>query len=204
MSHTNSNKELLMVVAAEVVICIKCDLWKTRRKAVPGIGNTESKVLLIGEAPGESEDFKGEPFVGSAGKFLDELLSQIGLSRNDVFITNIVKCRPPGNRDPSPTEIETCNPYLNRQIGIIQPKLIVTLGKHSTAYLFSKTNLPFHSITQAHGKAYETSLFGMKITIFPTFHPAAALYHARYKDELLKDFQLLRSELLKRELITSS
>ena len=112
MSHTNSNKELLMVVAAEVVICIKCDLWKTRRKAVPGIGNTESKVLLIGEAPGESEDFKGEPFVGSAGKFLDELLSQIGLSRNDVFITNIVKCRPPGNRDPSPTEIETCNPYL--------------------------------------------------------------------------------------------
>jgi len=201
MSHTNSNKELLMVVAAEVVVCPKCDLWKTRRNAVPGIGNTETKVLLIGEAPGESEDIRGEPFVGSAGKLLDELLSQIGLSRNDVFITNIVKCRPPGNRDPSPTEIETCNPYLNRQIGIIQPKLIITLGKHSTEYLFSKTNLPFYSITQAHGKAHETSIFGMKTTVFPTFHPAAALYNARYKDELVKDFQQIRSELLKRGLI---
>ncbi len=201
MVHADSNKELLMVVAAEVVICVKCDLWKTRRNAVPGIGNTEAKVLLIGEAPGESEDFKGEPFVGSAGKFLDELLSQIGLSRNDVFITNIVKCRPPSNRDPLPIEIETCTPYLNRQIGIIEPKLIVTLGRHSTQYLFSKTNLPFYSITRAHGRAYGTSIYGMKVTIFPTFHPAAALYHPRYKDELLKDFQQLRIELLKRELI---
>jgi uracil-DNA glycosylase len=201
MVHADSNKELLMVVAAEVVICVKCDLWKTRRNAVPGIGNTEAKVLLIGEAPGESEDFKGEPFVGSAGKFLDELLSRTGLSRNDVFITNIVKCRPPGNRDPLPIEIETCTPYLNRQIGIIEPKLIVTLGRHSTQYLFSKANLPFYSITRAHGRAYETSIYGMKVTIFPTFHPAAALYHPRYKDELLKDFQQLRTELLKRELI---
>ncbi len=201
MSHTNSNSELLNVVAAEVVICIKCDLWKTRKKAVPGIGNTETKVLLIGEAPGGSEDIKGEPFVGSAGKFLDELLIEAGLSRKDVFITNIVKCRPPENRDPSTEEIETCTPYLNRQISIIEPKLIVTLGKHSTDYVFSKANIPFRSITQAHGKTYELSIYGMKITVFPTFHPAAALYSAGYKDELLKDFRQLRKELLKREIV---
>jgi uracil-DNA glycosylase family 4 len=201
MSHTNSNSELLNVVAAEVVICIKCDLWKTRKKAVPGIGNTETKVLLIGEAPGGSEDIKGEPFVGSAGKFLDELLIEAGLSRKDVFITNIVKCRPPENRDPSTEETETCTPYLNRQISIIEPRLIVTLGKHSTDYVFSKANIPFRSITQAHGKTYELSIYGMKITVFPTFHPAAALYSAGYKDELLKDFRQLRKELLKREIV---
>jgi DNA polymerase len=202
MSHMNSNSELLNVVAAEVVVCIKCDLWKTRTKAVPGVGNTETKVLLIGEAPGGSEDIKGEPFVGSAGKFLDELLIEAGLSRKDVFITNIVKCRPPDNRDPSTEEIETCTPYLNRQTNIIEPRLIVTLGKHSTAYIFSKANIPFHSITQTHGKTYEISIHGMKITVFPTFHPAAALYNAKYGDELLKDFRQLRKELLKREIVT--
>jgi uracil-DNA glycosylase family 4 len=201
MIHTNTNKELLNNVASEVVICIKCDLSKTRRKAAPGTGNTETKILLIGEAPGESEDIKGEPFVGSAGKFLDELLNQISLSRNDVFITNIVKCRPPNNRDPLPTEIETCTPYLNRQIGTLEPKFIITLGRHSTAYIFSKTNLPFTSITQTRGKTYDTSLLGLKITIFPTFHPAAALYHARYKDQLQKDFDQIKIELQKRGLI---
>jgi uracil-DNA glycosylase family 4 len=202
MSHTNSNSELLNVVAAEVVICIKCDLWKTRKKAVPGTGSTETKVLLIGEAPGGSEDVQGEPFVGSAGKFLDELLIEAGLSRKDVFITNIVKCRPPENRDPSTEEIETCTPYLNRQIGIIEPRLIVTLGRHSTAYIFSKANIPFCSITQTHGKTCEISIHGTKITVFPTYHPAAALYSTAYKNELLKDFRQLRKELLKREIAT--
>lgn len=201
MSYTYSNDELLDGVAAEVVICTKCDLWKNRRKAVPGIGKTNTGIFLVGEAPGQSEDHVGEPFVGSAGKFLDELLAEIGLTRKNVFITNIVKCRPPENRDPQPNEIETCTPYLNRQIGIIQPKFIITLGKHSTSYIFSKTSLTFRSISQARGKVYETSLLGMKITVFPTFHPAAALYSAQYKTQLLEDFKQIGNELLKRDLI---
>lgn len=199
-SHSYSNKELLNVVAAEVVVCTKCDLWIARNKAVPGIGDPESQIMLVGEAPGRSEDTKGEPFVGSAGKFLDELLSEIGHTRSDVFITNVVKCRPPENRDPTPHEVETCTPYLNRQIGIIEPKFIITLGKHSTAYIFSRTNLPFNNITRTRGKVYEISLYGMKIAVFPTFHPAAALYSAEYKQQLVKDFQQIRSELLARGL----
>jgi uracil-DNA glycosylase family 4 len=195
-----SNKHLLDAVAAEVVVCIKCDLWKGRKKAVPGVGSPESRVLFIGEAPGQSEDLKGEPFVGAAGKLLDTLLSEIGFSRADVFITNVVKCRPPGNRDPKLDEIETCTPYLNRQIGIIEPRFIVTLGNHSTAYILSKARLPFRSITQARGKAYETTVFGLKTTVFPTFHPAAALYSGRYKKQLEEDFQRIKEELLKRGL----
>jgi DNA polymerase len=199
-----SNKHLLDAVAAEVVGCVKCDLWKGRKKAVPGVGNPESRVMFIGEAPGQSEDLKGEPFVGAAGKFLDTLLSEIGFSRADVFITNVVKCRPPRNRDPRPDEIETCTPYLNRQIGIIQPRFIVTLGNHSTAYILSKAKLPFHSITQARGKVYETSILGLKVAVFPTFHPAAALYSARYEKQLDEDFKLIKEQLLKRGLVSPS
>ena len=190
-----SKKELLDAVAKEVVVCVKCLLWKNRKKAVPGEGNPESQIMLIGEAPGQSEDIEGKPFVGTAGKFLETLLSEIGLSRDDVFICNIVKCRPPGNREPMPNEIQTCTPYLDRQIKIIKPKFIVTLGNYSTAYIFSKANLPFNSITQARGKCYQATILDMQITIFPTFHPAAALYSAKYKETLQRDFQLLKNEL---------
>jgi uracil-DNA glycosylase family 4 len=190
-----SDKELLDNVAAEVVICTKCCLWKDRKKAVPGIGNPESRLMLIGEAPGRSEDIKGEPFVGTAGKFLDTLLSEIGFSRKDVFITNVVKCRPPENRDPLPNEIETCTPYLNRQMGIIEPKMIITLGKHSTAYVLNKANLPFRSITQEHGKIREAKILGVKTLVLPTFHPAAALYNASYEKQIREDFQLAKVEL---------
>jgi DNA polymerase len=196
-----SKKEFLDAVAAEVVVCTKCPLWKTRKNAVPGEGNSESPVMFIGEAPGQSEDFEGKPFVGAAGKFLETLLSEIGLSRNDVFICNIVKCRPPRNREPMPNEIQTCTPYLDRQIKIIKPKFIVTLGNYSTAYIFSKANLPFSGITRARGKFYESNILDMQITIFPTFHPAAALYSAKYKEQITKDFQLLRDELAKRGIV---
>ena len=199
-----SNKHFLDAVASEVMVCVKCDLWKGRKKAVPGVGNPASRVLFIGEAPGQAEDLKGEPFVGAAGKFLDTLLSEIGFSRADVFITNVVKCRPPRNREPKPDEIETCTPYLKRQIGIIQPRFIVTLGNHSTAYVLSKARLPFQSITQARGNVYETSILGLKVAVFPTFHPAAALYSARYKKQLEEDFQRMKEELLKRGLVSPS
>jgi uracil-DNA glycosylase family 4 len=198
----SSNKELLDNVATEVVVCTKCCLWKNRKKAVPGVGNPESKLMLVGEAPGRSEDIQGEPFVGAAGKLLDTLLSEIGLSRTQVFITNVVKCRPPENRDPLPDEIETCTPYLNRQIGIIQPAMIITLGKHSTAYVLGRANLPFSSITQEHGKAHEAVILGVETVIFPTFHPAATLYNAQYENQIRDDFQIMKKELLKREPVT--
>jgi uracil-DNA glycosylase family 4 len=190
-----SKKEFLDAVAKEVVVCVKCPLWKNRKKAVPGEGDAESLVMFIGEAPGQSEDIEGKPFVGAAGKFLETLLSEIGLSKDKVFIGNIVKCRPPRNREPMPDEIQTCTPYLDRQIRIIKPKVIVTLGNHSTAYILSKANLPFNSITKNHAKFYQATILGIQVTIFPTFHPAAALYSAKYKEMLQRDFQLLKNEL---------
>lgn len=197
-------KELLNAVAAEVTVCKKCHLWKTRKNAVPGEGNPNTQIMFIGEAPGYWEDVKGKPFVGAAGNFLDMLLSEIGFLRDGVFIGNVLKCRPPRNREPQSEEIQTCTPYLDRQVKIIQPKFIVTLGNHSTAYIFSKANLRFTSITQAHGKFYETTILGVKVTIFPTFHPAAALYSAKYKEQITSDFKLLKQELEKRGIVSNS
>jgi uracil-DNA glycosylase family 4 len=199
-----SKKELLDVVAAEVIVCIKCALWKTRKNAVPGEGNPEAEIILIGEAPGYWEDVRGKPFVGDAGKFLDSLLSEMGFSRENVFICNVLKCRPPKNREPMPIEIQTCTLYLDRQIRLIQPEFIVTLGNYSTAYIFSKAGLPFNSITRAHGKFYDISILDIKATIFATFHPAAALYSAKYKERTTDDFKLLRQELKKRGIVTQS
>jgi len=194
-------QENLDSITAEVVACTKCALWKTRKNAVPGEGNSNAKIMFIGEAPGYWEDVKGKPFVGAAGKFLDVLISGLGLSRNGVFIGNVLKCRPPGNREPSQTEIQTCTPYLDRQIRVIQPRVIVTLGNYSTAYIFSKVGLPFHGMTQTHGKFYEASFFGMQTLVFSTFHPAAALYNPKYKQLITQDFELLKRELTKRGVI---
>jgi uracil-DNA glycosylase family 4 len=192
-----SKKEFLDAVATEIIVCTKCPLWKTRKNAVPGEGNSETSVMFIGEAPGQSEDVKGKPFVGAAGKFLETMLSEISLSRNDVFICNIVKCRPPRNREPMPNEIQTCTPYLDRQIKIIKPKFIVTLGNYSTAYIFSKANLAFSGITKTRGKFFHAIILDMQMTIFPTFHPAAALYSAKYKETLQLDFHLLKNKLVR-------
>ena len=196
-----SKRELLDAISSEVTICQKCSLWKTRKNAVPGEGNPETQIMFIGEAPGYWEDVKGKPFVGAAGKFLDTLLSEIGFPREDVFIGNVLKCRPPGNREPQPDEIQTCTQYLDRQIKVIQPKFIVTLGNHSTTYIFSKAGLPFTSITQVHGKFHEGTILGMKVTIFPTFHPAAALYHPKYKQQIANDFKQLKQELSKKGIV---
>jgi DNA polymerase len=192
-----SAEELLEAIAAEITVCPRCRLSETRKKAVPGEGGVKSRVMFVGEGPGRNEDLEGRPFVGQAGKFLDTLLAEAGLIRNEVFVCNVVRCRPPENRDPLPDEVEACTPYLNRQITLIKPKLIVPLGKHSTAYMFSKAKLPFDSITKARGKLYETKLWGMQMTIFPTFHPAAALYNGEYKNQLAEDFRLLGKELLR-------
>ncbi|MEM2995487.1 MAG: type-4 uracil-DNA glycosylase [Candidatus Bathyarchaeia archaeon] len=196
-----SKKDILKAVADEVIVCRKCQLWKTRKNAVPGEGDPESPIMFVGEAPGYWEDVKGKPFVGAAGKFLDTLLSTIGFSRETVFICNVLKCRPPGNREPLPSEIQACTPFLDRQIQIIKPKVIVTLGSYSTAHIFLKANLPFEGITKTHGKTYEASILGLPITVFPTFHPAAALYSAKYKGEIADDFQKLKLELVGKGII---
>ncbi|MEM2250086.1 MAG: uracil-DNA glycosylase [Candidatus Bathyarchaeia archaeon] len=191
----SSKEAVLEDIASEVKACTKCGLWRTRKNAVPGCGDPNAKMMLIGEAPGYWEDIKGKPFVGAAGKFLDTLLAEAGLLRNQVFIGNVLKCRPPGNREPAPSEIEACTPFLDRQIMAIKPKLVVTLGKYSTAYIFAKAGIPFRGITEARGKFYPANVLGLAVVVFPTFHPAAGLYSAKYKHLLIGDFRLLKAKI---------
>jgi len=190
-----SKQELMDEVAAEVMACRKCGLWKKRKNPVPGEGTLNADVMFVGEAPGYWEDLKGKPFVGSAGQILDEMLSKIGLSRDRGYIGNVVKCRPPENRDPSASEIKTCVPYLDQQIRIIKPKIIVTLGRHSTFYIFSKCGLEAGGITKLHGRKYEVELLDFKVFVIPMYHPAAVLYNPKYRKDLERDFQLLGREL---------
>jgi DNA polymerase len=189
-----SKKELMKVIEDEVRNCKKCGLWKTRRNAVPGEGSLDTSLMFIGEAPGYWEDVKGRPFVGAAGKLLDSLLEGIGLSRENVYITNVVKCRPPKNRDPLPIEVETCTPYLNRQIQILQPKIIVTLGRHATSYILFKAGVQEDAgITRLRGQVYTAKLFGISLSVLPMFHPAAVLHNPKYRDALERDFHFLKA-----------
>ncbi|MBU1118659.1 uracil-DNA glycosylase [Patescibacteria group bacterium] len=164
--------------------CKRCTLSEGRTKTVPGSGDAKAAILFIGEGPGKNEDLQGLPFVGAAGQFLTELLGTIGLSREDVFIANVVKCRPPGNRDPLPEEVNACFPYLERQVQLIDPLLIVTLGRHSMNRF-----IPGKQISAAHGKAFRREIEGLgKRVFFPIYHPAAALYRPQLKDEIIADF----------------
>ena len=175
-------EEALVQVAKEVVVCPKCDLARSRKNAVPGEGPANAEIMLIGEGPGFHENEKGRPFVGAAGNFLNELLAEAGLQRSDVFITNVVKCRPPGNRDPMPDEIATCDQYLERQIAAIDPKIIITLGRFSMGKF-----LPGAKISSIHGQMRKV---GDRFVI-AMFHPAAALHQASIKPAILKDFAQL-------------
>ena len=190
-----SKRELLNAIAAEVVVCPKCPLCKSRKNAVPGDGSASSRLMFVGEAPGYHEDIEGKPFVGDAGKFLNMLLAEVPLSRKRVFITNIVKCRPPRNRAPKPLEIQACAPYLSRQICAIQPKFIVSLGSISASCMYEAARLPFKSITGVHGKFHEASVSGLNVTLFATFHPAAALHNPKYKQLIINDFKRLKQRL---------
>lgn len=165
--------------------CQRCSLAPTRTRLVFGSGDPHARLMLIGEAPGKSEDLTGEPFVGAAGKLLDELLAGIGLRRDDVFIANMVKCRPPGNRDPEPVEIETCSPFLARQVELIDPVVIATLGRFAAHYVLHTDA----SITSLRGKLYEVD--GRRVV--PVFHPAAALYDSSKRGVLEEDFRRLRA-----------
>jgi uracil-DNA glycosylase family 4 len=178
----------LAVVADEVRVCTRCALSARRTQAVPGEGNLRSDVLLVGEGPGAREDATGRPFVGPAGQLLDELLQSIGWERSDVFITNVVKCRPPGNRDPEPEEAAACAGYLERQEAALDPAIVVTLGRHSL-----RRYLPGARIGEAHGRL-RRSYTGQHV--FPMYHPAAALHQASLRDTLFRDMRGLPGALL--------
>ncbi len=173
--------------------CERCRLAQTRTQVVFGVGNPDADLMLVGEAPGFHEDKQGFPFVGQAGRLLDQLLAGIGLSRDDVYVANVLKCRPPGNRDPMPDEIERCEGYLFRQIELVQPALVATLGNFATKLLSGKQT----GITRVHGQEQHVTLGGRRVLLYPIYHPAAALYTPRMLEALRADFQRL-PELLGR------
>jgi len=177
--------------------CKACPLYKFRKNPVPGEGSLNATVMLIGEAPGRREDETGRPFVGAAGKYLNELLSKAGLSREEVFITNVVKCRPPNNRDPEPEEILKCSQHTDRIIRLVSPKVIVTLGNHSGKYIIEYLGgRKWHGVTRARGRVYDLMILGLRVRVIPTYHPAAALYNPRLKSTIEQDFIRLGKELL--------
>ncbi|WP_456396148.1 type-4 uracil-DNA glycosylase [Thermococcus sp.] len=187
--------EAMKRLEEKIKSCRKCPLGQLRTNAVPGSGSYDAGIMFVGEAPGYWEDQKGLPFVGRAGRILDELLEEIGLKREEVYITNIVKCRPPGNRDPSEEEIRACSPYLDMQIDIIRPRIIVPLGRHSMGYILRKFGFEPEPISRIHGKVFEArTLFG-RILIVPVYHPAVALYKPALKEELRRDFRNIRALL---------
>ena len=167
--------------------CVRCPLHEGRTKVVFGSGNADADLMFVGEAPGMHEDQQGLPFVGRAGKLLDQLLGEVGLARSDVFITNVLLCRPPGNRDPRPEEIETCKPYLHRKIELIEPKLICTLGNFATKLITRSQR----GITGVHGRPQVHELGGRTVRVYPLYHPAAALRSTKTLEELRADFARL-------------
>ena len=166
----------------QVRSCTLCSLSRKRNRAVPGEGPPSADILFVGEGPGFHEDQQGRPFVGAAGQLLEKLLNSIGLRRQEVYITNMVKCRPPNNRDPLPSEIQACRPYLDRQLDLVAPKVVVTLGRYSLARFF-----PNETIGKARGIPRKWN----GLTVYPVYHPAAALRSSKLRETLEKDFQML-------------
>jgi len=175
----------------EIKECQRCELWKTRTNPVAGEGSLTAKVMFVGEAPGYYEDLKGRPFVGKAGKILDELLGSVGLERSEVYIANVLKCRPPGNRNPATVEIRACTPYLDAQMEIIKPTVIATLGNFSLGYIFNKFGLKADKISKIHGKVFKVSTIAGIKKIVPLYHPAVATYNPGMKEVLIDDFKEL-------------
>ncbi|MCZ6631499.1 MAG: uracil-DNA glycosylase [Actinobacteria bacterium] len=171
------------------LICTQCGLAETRTNVVFGAGHRLARLMIVGEAPGKNEDLQGEPFVGAAGLLLDELLAEIDIARPEVYIANVLKCRPPANRDPRPDEIEACKPYLQEQIRMIRPDVVMTLGNFATKLLLRTET----GITRLRGQRYD---WWLGATLIPTFHPAAALRGGeRVKDQMREDFALVRAVL---------
>ncbi len=180
-------REELVALYHEARACTRCPLHESRTQVVFGNGNADADLMFVGEAPGFHEDAQGTPFVGRAGQLLDELLGENGMSRDDVFVTNVLKSRPPDNRDPQPDEIDACRPYLQRQVELIEPRVICTLGNFATKLLSRSSR----GITQVHGQAQLHEIGGRQVRLYPLFHPAAALRTPRVKEQLREDFARL-------------
>ena len=185
MSDAEPRRERLVEIYNQASICEKCPLSETRNRVVFGAGNADADLMFVGEAPGAEEDRQGLPFVGRAGAFLTELLEGIGLQREDVFIANVLKCRPPGNRDPQPEEIDSCRPWLEQQVELIQPRVIGTLGNFSTKLLTGKPA----GITKVRGVPQQRLIGERWVYMLPLFHPAAGLRTPRVAEQLREDFQ---------------
>lgn len=183
------NAEKMREIDKEIISCTNCPLHLSRNNAVPGEGPAPARLMLIGEGPGKREDELGKPFVGRAGSILDELLASVGIERKEVFITSVVKCRPPGNRDPTGDEISACMPYLLRQIRLVSPAVIVPMGRFATASLFSHFDLKFESLGKVRRK---TVLLPGGTIVFPVYHPAVITHNPAKKEELEEDFTELR------------
>ena len=177
----------LDLYATQTAGCTRCRLAEGRTQVVFGVGNPAAELMFVGEAPGFHEDKQGFPFVGQAGKLLDRLLGGIGLSRADVYIANVIKCRPPGNRDPMPDEIQSCEPHLFRQLELIEPKVVATLGNFATKLLSGRPT----GITRVHGQEQQTTIGGRDVLLYPLYHPAAALYTPAMLKVLEEDFRRL-------------
>jgi DNA polymerase len=188
VSTKEERRAELTAVYRQARSCTRCpELARTRRQVVFGSGNADADLMFVGEAPGAREDEQGIPFVGAAGKLLGELLADVGLTREDVFVANVLKCRPPGNRDPLPAEIENCSDYLMRQVELIEPRVICTLGNFATKLLTRSQR----GITSVHGRPQVHELGGKAVRVFPIYHPAAALRSTNTLAELREDFQRL-------------
>jgi uracil-DNA glycosylase len=185
MATPAQRREALKTVWHEAKDCTRCPLAETRTTVVFGNGDADADLMFVGEAPGANEDREGLPFVGQAGKLLDKLLAEIGLDRGQVFVLNVLKCRPPGNRDPQPAEIEACSAYLFQQVELIEPLVVCTLGNFSTKLLRGDST----GITRLHGQAEVRTIGSRAVRLFPLFHPAAALYTPRTLETLRADFQ---------------
>ncbi len=177
----------------EIMTCTKCPLHRYRKRPVPGEGRIDTDIMIIGEAPGEKEDEQGRPFVGPAGQLLTKILEELGVSRSEVYITNIVKCRPPENRDPTNEEIEACLPYLIRQIRIVKPKVIICLGRHSAREILKLCGYRESEVSQIskiRGKIYSTKILReIDVMVLPTYHPAAALYNPKLRKYIIEDIR---------------
>ena len=187
MTSPTVRRDLLKTVYDEAMGCVRCPLHETRTTVVFGAGNANAELMFIGEAPGANEDKQGLPFVGQAGKLLDKLLGEIGMERREVFVLNVLKCRPPGNRDPHPAEIESCQDYLWRQVELIEPTVICTLGNFSTKLLRRDPT----GISRLHGVPEVRVVGARAVRLYPLLHPAAALYTPRMLETLRSDFHRL-------------
>lgn len=182
----------------EMCACTKCELCKTRKNVVFGEGNKNAKIMFIAEAPGANEDEQGRPFVGRAGKILDSLLKEFGIERKDVYIANILKCRPPNNRNPLEKEIKLCTPFLEKQIELINPQVICTLGNFSTKFIMEKFGIEEgkEGITKVRGKIFKVINEKKEMKIFPMYHPALAAYNPKKIETMKEDFKKLKNEII--------